>query len=59
VDLVRLGVDLGRAKAASLTLGVINLGDKLPTYATGAPYFDTTQGDWRGRHASLRLSVDW
>lgn len=59
LNLVRLGLALGPAKAAALSLTVLNVGNKLPAYANGAPYFDTTQGDWRGRYASVRLSVDW
>lgn len=59
LNLVRLGMSLGPAKAAALSLTILNLTDKLPAYANGAPYFDTTQGDWRGRYASVRLSVDW
>jgi iron complex outermembrane receptor protein len=59
VDLKRLGVDLGPAKAAALSMSVVNIGNKLPEYASGSPYYDTSQGDWRGRYASVRLSVDW
>lgn len=46
-------------KAASLGLTVANVGNREPQYAQGAPYFDVTQGDWRGRYASVRLSLDW
>jgi len=59
LDLMRLGMDFGPAKGAALSIGILNVTDQLPKYAGVAPYFDTTQGDWRGRYASLRLSVDW
>jgi iron complex outermembrane recepter protein len=59
LDLARLGVRFGQAKAASLTMVIVNVTNKLPAYAAGAPFFDTSQGDWRGRYASVRLSVDW
>lgn len=59
LDLKRLGLELGPAKAASLSLSVVNAGNKLPEYATGSPYYDPSQADWRGRYASVRLSVDW
>lgn len=59
VDLKRMGLDLGPAKAAALLLSVVNVGNKLPEYAAGSPYYDTSQADWRGRYASVRLSVDW
>jgi iron complex outermembrane receptor protein len=59
LDLKRLGLALGSAKAAGLSLSVVNAGNKLPEFAAGSPYFDTSQADWRGRYASLRLSVDW
>ncbi len=59
LDLKRLGLDLGMAKTAALSFSVVNATDRLPQYASGAPYFDTTQADWRGRFASMRLSMDW
>lgn len=59
LNLTRLGMSLGQAKAASLTFAIINVTNKLPGYASGAPFFDTSQGDWRGRFGSVRLSVDW
>lgn len=59
VDLRRLGWGLGPLKAASLSLAVVNLGNQQPEYVDASPYFDQTQADWRGRYASLRLSVDW
>ncbi|MBE0547908.1 MAG: TonB-dependent receptor [Rubrivivax sp.] len=59
LDLKRLGLELGPAKAASLSLSVVNAGNKLPEYATGSPFYDPSQADWRGRYASVRLSVDW
>ncbi len=59
LDLKRLGLDLGPAKAAALSLSIVNAGNKLPEYAGSSPYYDTAQADWRGRYASVRLSVDW
>lgn len=59
VDLKRLGWAPASAKAASLGLAVTNLGDRQPEFVAAAPYYDVTQADWRGRYASLRLSVDW
>lgn len=46
-------------KAAAIGVSVANAGNREPKYAQGAPYFDVTQGDWRGRYASVRLSLDW
>lgn len=59
LDLAKLGVKFGQVKAVSLTMVIVNLTDKLPGYASGSPFFDTSQADWRGRYASVRLSVDW
>lgn len=59
LNLTRLGLGLGQAKVASLAIAIINVTNKLPGYASGAPFFDTSQGDWRGRFATVRLSVDW
>lgn len=59
VDLRRLGWGLGPVKAASLSLAVVNVANQQPEYVNASPYFDQTQADWRGRYASLRLSVDW
>lgn len=59
LDLKRLGMDLGPAKAAALSVSIVNAGNKLPEYAGSSPYYDTAQADWRGRYASVRLSIDW
>lgn len=60
LDLKRLGIGFGSAvKAASLSLSLVNLADRQPQFAAGSPYYDITQADWRGRYASVRLSVDW
>lgn len=59
LNLARLGVNLGAAKAASLGLTVVNLGDRQPQFAEASPFFDASQADWRGRYLSVRLSVDW
>lgn len=59
IDLKRLGFDLGPAKAAALSLSVVNAGNRLPEFANDSPYYDPTQADWRGRYASVRFSLDW
>ena len=46
-------------KAASLSLSVINLTNRLPQFVETLPYYDVTQADWRGRYGSVRASVDW
>ena len=59
LNLSRLGVNLGPAKAASLGVTLVNLSDRQPQFAEASPYFDSSQADWRGRYLSVRLSVDW
>lgn len=60
VDLLRAGLNLGQVKAASMSFAIVNATNVLPEYAgTILPYFDTSQGDWRGRYGTVRLSVDW
>lgn len=59
LDLKRLGWGFGAAKAAALSLAIVNVADRQPQFVETAPYYDITQADWRGRYASLRLSVDW
>ncbi len=59
VDLKRLGLGTASVKAATLSLAVNNLMDREPQFMLSAPYYDPTQSDWRGRYASVRLSVDW
>lgn len=60
LDLKRLGLlRLGDAKAALLSLSVVNATDRQPQFAGTTPYYDVTQADWRGRYASVQLSVDW
>jgi len=46
-------------KAASFGFTVTNLSNRLPQYVPGAPNFDITQADWRGRFVAARLSLDW
>ncbi|XHS77110.1 TonB-dependent receptor domain-containing protein [Burkholderiaceae bacterium UC74_6] len=58
-DLKRLGLRLPAAKQASLSVAIANITNRLPAYASGSPYYDVTQADWRGRYANLRLSVSW
>lgn len=45
--------------AATFGVSVSNLTDRLPQYVPGAPNFDVTQADWRGRYLTMRLSLDW
>jgi iron complex outermembrane receptor protein len=59
LNLKRLGMGFGGVKAATLSLAIANLGNRLPEFVGTAPYYDITQADWRGRYATLRLSVDW
>lgn len=46
-------------KTASLGVSITNIADREPQFAQGAPFYDVTQTDWRGRYASVRLSLDW
>ncbi|MFG6417260.1 TonB-dependent receptor domain-containing protein [Roseateles sp. DC23W] len=46
-------------KNASVGVSVANLADRQPQYAQGAPYYDLTQADWRGRYTTVRLTLDW
>lgn len=46
-------------KAATFGVTVTNLTDRMPQYVPGAPNFDITQADWRGRYVAARLSLDW
>lgn len=46
-------------KAATASFSVTNLLGRDPQFAAGSPYYDVTQADWRGRHLSVRLSLDW
>jgi iron complex outermembrane receptor protein len=60
LNLKKLWADLFPGfKSASVGVSVANVGDREPEYAQGAPYYDVTQGDWRGRYVSVRLSLDW
>lgn len=59
IDVKKLGASLGTAKAATLSLGIVNFTDRLPEFSATTPYFDSSQADWRGRTLSARLSVDW
>lgn len=60
VDLKKLWPDLLPAfRTASLGASVANLTNREPQFAQGAPFYDVTQADWRGRYASVRLSLDW
>jgi iron complex outermembrane recepter protein len=59
VSLKRLGLAINAVKDASLSLAIVNVANRLPEYVGTNPYYDITQADWRGRYASLRLSVAW
>lgn len=61
VDLKKLSPSLtGLAKSATLSAAIVNMGNKLPEFAGDTlPFYDFTQGDWRGRTASVHLSVGW
>lgn len=51
--------NLVKADRARLTLSVVNLTDEAPQFVSLYPYYDLTQGSWRGRYVSLRLSLNW
>jgi iron complex outermembrane receptor protein len=59
LDLKRLGLGLMGARSASLTLGILNVGDRQPDFVGTHPYYDVTQADWRGRYGTARLSINW
>jgi len=59
LNLSRLGLNPGPAKAATLALSVVNLTNRQPQFAEASPFFDASQADWRGRFVSARFSVDW
>lgn len=59
LDLKRLGYAPVGFKAASLSLAVVNVANRLPEFIERSPYYDVTQSDWRGRYVSLRLSMSW
>ena len=61
VDLKRLGLGGGLQafKQAQLSLALANVADRQPEYVGTSPYYDVTQADWRGRYASLHLSMSW
>lgn len=59
VNLKRLGFSFSGMKNASLSLGIVNVANRLPEYVGTYPYYDFTQADWRGRYASLRFSMTW
>lgn len=60
LDLKRLGLlPLGEVKAALLSLSLVNATGRQPQFVGTVPFYDLTQADWRGRYASVQLSVDW
>ena len=42
-----------------LSVAIANVANRLPEYVETYPYYDVTQADWRGRYASVRLSLNW
>jgi iron complex outermembrane recepter protein len=46
-------------RSATLTAGIVNVGNKLPEFVGSFPFYDFTQGDWQGRYVNVRLSVAW
>ena len=58
-DLKRLGLGFSSVSAAKLSLGIVNVANRLPEFVGTSPYYDITQADWRGRYASVRLSLNW
>ncbi|MBE0546689.1 MAG: TonB-dependent receptor [Rubrivivax sp.] len=60
LDLSKLDLISGAwIKGASLSIGIVNLADRQPQFVEPAPFYDTSQADWRGRYATARLSVNW
>lgn len=59
LDLQRAGLRVPGATSSLLSLSIANLTDRLPQFANTVPYYDVTQGDWRGRYATVRLSMNW
>jgi len=59
LDLKKLGFSLGAVKAATVSFAVANLTDRQPQFVETLPYYDMSQADWRGRYASVSLSVGW
>ena len=59
VDLKRLGWGFRSAKSATLSMGIVNVANRLPEVVGSWPYYDITQADWRGRYGTVRLSVNW
>lgn len=60
LNLKRLWPDMVSGfNAATLGLSVTNLTDRQPQYVPGAPNFDVTQTDWRGRYLAARITLDW
>ncbi|RZI59605.1 MAG: TonB-dependent receptor [Rubrivivax sp.] len=59
VDLRRAGVQVPGVKTAQVALSIVNLGNQMPEFVAASPYYDLTQGDWRGRFANLHVSMNW
>jgi iron complex outermembrane recepter protein len=60
-DLKQLAPSLvgSTVKGAAISASVVNATNRLPEFASAFPFYDFTQADWRGRYASIQLSVQW
>lgn len=60
LDLVKFGLaSRAMVKGATLSVGIVNVTDRQPEFVETSPFYDPTQADWRGRYASVRVSVTW
>jgi len=59
LDLKKLGLSLDAIKTASASFAVANLTNRQPQFVETFPYYDMSQADWRGRYASVSLSIGW
>lgn len=60
LDLIKSGLVSGpMVRTATMSLGIVNVADRQPEFVETSPFYDPTQADWRGRYASVRLSVTW
>lgn len=60
LDLVKFGLaSRAMVKGATLSAGIVNVTDRQPEFVETSPFYDPTQADWRGRYASVRVSVTW
>ncbi|OYT92256.1 MAG: TonB-dependent receptor [Burkholderiales bacterium PBB3] len=57
--LAPLGLSFASSNDTTVSLAVANIANRLPEFVETSPFYDFTQGDWRGRYLSLRLSMRW